>query len=475
YVYLRLMEEQGVEPGYGPLRQAWIDHVDNWVWLANRQTLALMHEGYGPPYTGREGVNADWFQIDPQLVNEIWAITAPGMVGYAAAKSAWAGRVMADGEGLGPTIAYGAMFAAAITEPDVRKLVDIGAAALPEGEKFRLVIADMKALHAKHPKDWKAARAEMAAKYYIAQERRSIWDANLNGACAILALLYGEGDFQRTLDLASAMGFDADNQAATLGGLLGMAQGVAGIPRVFLYPVEGWTEPFNDRYLNRSRRDMPSASIRDMARRTLVQAEKVVLANGGRLEDGPDGPTLVIPIDARFTPPLEIAAEPPRTLERGEPWRWSLYGGGLAPVWSVAAGKLPPGLSLGAGGEVSGVPTKVGRYAATLQASEQGRSVQRDLSWLVVGENLAPAAVEIFAGDVGLAGKLEPLRDGRTVDGVDVVTTPGPVAVETFGYRWLRPVTVAAIVVTMGHMDEASGWFTSLGSERVKVSFDQNR
>lgn len=469
YVYLRLMEEAGIEPGYEALRRAWIDHVDNWVWLANRQSLALMHEGYDPPYTGREGINADWFQIDPQLVNEIWAITAPGMVDYAAAKSAWAGRVMADGNGLGPTIAYGAMFAAAITEPDVQKLVDIGAAALPESAEFRRVIAEMKALHARYPEDWKAARAAMAEKYYRQQPRHSIWDANLNGACAILALLYGEGDFQRTLDLASAMGFDADNQAATLGGLLGMAHGTAGIPRAFLYPVESWTEPFNDRFLNRSRRDMPSGSIRDIARRTALQAEKVVLANGGRIEQGQGGPVLVIPTSAHFTPPLEIAAAPQQTLEIGKPWRWPLYGGGSAPSWRVASGALPPGLSFGADGSLTGTPDRTGRFTATIEASERKRAVRRDLSWLVVGRNLAPAATEIFASDPALAGKLELLRDGRSEDGEDVVTTPGPVRLERFGYRWSTPVNVGAIIVMMGHMEEASGWLTSLGAEYQTV------
>ena len=41
-----------------------------------------MHYGYTPPVTGSKAVNPHWLQIDPQLINEIWAVTAPGMVRY---------------------------------------------------------------------------------------------------------------------------------------------------------------------------------------------------------------------------------------------------------------------------------------------------------------------------------------------------------------------------------------------------------
>lgn len=468
YVYLQLMEEAGPEPGYADIRAAWMAHVDNWVWLANRHALALMHHGYAPPYTGRRGVNGDWFQIDPQLINEIWALTAPGMIDYAAAKSAWAARVSADEAGIEPTIAYGAMFAAAPFEPDIGRLIDIGAAALPPGSRFATIIAEMKALHRRFPDDWRAARQEMARVYYLGQDERtrSIWDANLNGACAILALLYGGGDFQRTLDLASAIGFDADNQAATLAGLIGAARGVEAIPRDLLYPVEGWSQPFNDRYLNRSRRDMPSASIRDLARRTARIAERNLLARGGRIEREHGKDVIVINPAARFTPPLEIAAQPEAVLVAGSPWRWPLHGGGAAPAWRVAEGALPAGLTLDAHGVLSGTPTRAGRYSATIEASEAGRTVRRVIDFHIVVGNLAAKATELL----GPPGPLEALRDGRIVDGEDVTSEPAAARLESFGYRWASPVKAGAVIVTMGHMNESSGWFTSLNAEYLTAA-----
>ena len=75
----------------------------------------------------------------------------------------------------------------------------------------------MIALYDKYPKDWVKARQIMAKKYYIDEPAmtKTIWNANLNGLCGILAMLYGEGDFQRTLDLSCAMG-DVPSKALEL-------------------------------------------------------------------------------------------------------------------------------------------------------------------------------------------------------------------------------------------------------------------
>lgn len=462
YIYLDLMERKGMEPRYADLRDAWVAHIDNWVWLANRHALALMHHGYEPPYTGRKDINGEWFQIDPQLVNEIWAITAPGMIGYAAEKSRWGAHVMADDWGTEPTVAYGAMFAAAFFESDVMKLVDIGAAALPDGAKFARTIEDMKALHARHPRDWKAARAEMAKRYYENDTPKSIWNANLNGACAILAFLYGEGDFQKTMDIASAMGFDADNQAATLGGLLGVMHGTKGIPDAFLYPVEGWTLPFNDRYLNRSRRSLPSTTITGLAARTTAIAEKVILAHGGRKLEEDGAQFYEIDTSASFAAPLELPAFPPLTLEAGKPFSRSLYGGGHAPEFSVAGGALPPGLTLGKDGALSGTPVHPGSYKASIEIEEKGQRISRLFAFTVEGENLAASATRILMPAPQKDASPDWLRDGKTFTGGTVSSAAAETQLDYFGYEWDAPVSADAVTVTMGRMDENAGWFASL-------------
>ena len=131
YMYLLQMQKHGIEPSYAQLRDAWVHHVRDRVWLANRAALTAMRHGFLPPLTGSKDYNPHWFQIDPQLVNEIWAVTSPGMVDYACDKSAWAARITNDSWGIEPTVHYAAMYAAAFFEKDVNRLIDIGLAALP--------------------------------------------------------------------------------------------------------------------------------------------------------------------------------------------------------------------------------------------------------------------------------------------------------------------------------------------------------
>src|SRR5690606_7962028 len=115
-----------------------------------------------------------------------------------------------------------------------------------------------------------------------------------------------------------------------------------------LYPVEGWTEPFNDFYKNESRHDMPDASLKDMARRMAKQGEQILLKQGGRIVEQDGVAYYEINARAEFTPPLELPRGPMPYLEVGRPADEELFvSGSDAPVhWEVISGVLPEGLAL---------------------------------------------------------------------------------------------------------------------------------
>ncbi len=490
YMYLMTMEKFGIEPTYDQFAGLWKYHVRDRVWLANRAALAAMHYGYTPPVTGSRAVNPHWFQIDPQLINEIMAVTAPGMVRYSAAKSGWAARIMDDGWGIEPTIHYGAMYSAAFFERDIQKLIDIGTAALPKGSRFAGTVEDMKALYRKYPKDWKAARAEMAKKYYINEpaDSKTIWNANLNGAAGILALLYGGGDFQRTLDLACAMGFDADNQAATMSGLLGLIVGRKGIPDALLFPLPElkWKEPLNDLYKNVTRFDMPDASLKDIAEREARQGEKIILKYGGKkvTENGQE--YYLINPNAIFTAPLELPAGPMPNIEAGQKivFEFPVSGGGSSLRWKVASGAFPKGLAF-RDGKLSGVTSAPGVYFVTLELAQGAQKASRKFTLVVRDKNLASSARRILArverADVKrrdamrvtvprslFADTVDVIRDGKLFGDrstfYSISADSGP-QTDYYGYEWDKPQTVGLMAYHNGSVEESGGWFSTLNVE----------
>jgi len=473
YMYLLQMERHGIEPTYAQLTAAWKHHVRDRVWVANRSALTLMHAGYSPPATGSKDFNPNWFQIDPQLVNEIWAVTAPGMLDYATRKSAWAARITNDDFGIEPTMHYAAMYAAAFFESDIERLIDIGTEALPPGSRFAGTVEHMKRLFRQHPDDWRKARAAMAASYYGEFEyNRRAWpavDANLNGACGILALLYGGGDFQRTLDIASGLGFDADNQAATMSGLLGIIHGTAGLPEELLYPLgrDRWQYPFNDRYINVSRHDLPDASLRDIASRIARQGEKVILAHGGRILRESGAEYYEINPGARFDAPFELVTAPTLLAESGRDFEFRInYAMGAdTDDYVITAGSLPAGIVLH-GGRLQGKPKQPGLFEFGVEV-RSGREVrQQDYAIRVHGQNLAQSAIQVLRNPSPTNDHIEWLRDGESRGETYYNrAADGEPRINWYGYVWESAQSVATVIYNPGLPEEWGGWFTSLTVE----------
>ena len=325
FVTLHAVEKYGLDINYAQITEAWKRHINRKIWVANRTARTLMHQGMVAPDTGSRENNRNWFQIDPQLVNEIWSAFYPGMPKQAAARALWGARITNDDWGTHPTIAYGAMYSAAYFEKDVKKLVAIGRAAVPAEGPFAEGFDDVIRWHGEHP-DWRDTRKLIHEKYY--RYRKGSYEAPVsvvsslqNGLCGIMAVLYGEGDFVKTVGIAVSAGYDCDNQAATCAGLIGVRNGTAGIPDRLTKECRSrggkWDKPFNDTYINYTRDGLPIANrISDMAERTVAIAEKAILANGGKkIEE--DGKTYYLIDDGSSAAPRTIAVVG-RGTETGE-------------------------------------------------------------------------------------------------------------------------------------------------------------
>ena len=309
FVTLHAAEEHGLDITYPEITQAWKKHINRRIWVANRTARDLMEQGMVAPETGKKEHNENWFQIDPQLVNEIWSVFYPGMTTQAAKRAEWGAHITNDDWGTHPTIAYGAMISAAFFETEVDKLVQLALSYVPENSPFYEGMQDVIRWRKEYD-DWRHTRQRIHEKYY--RYRKGEYEAPVsvvsslnNGLCGIMAILYGEGDFLKTVSIATSAGYDCDNQAATCGALLGVMNGLEGIPESLYLrvdPRQVWQEPFNNRYINFSRDELPIDNrITDIVDRITAIAEQAILAEGGSKETGAGDIVYNIPTKNKVT------------------------------------------------------------------------------------------------------------------------------------------------------------------------------
>jgi hypothetical protein len=494
YMYLLQMEKHGIEPSYSELVDAWKYHVRDRVWLANRAAIGAMRIGLTPPLTGSKNKNPHWFQIDPQLVNEIWAVTSPGMTNYACGKSAWAAKITNDDWGIEPTIHYAAMYSSAFFEKDIKKLISIGLDHIPENGVFYNTVKEVINIFNKYPdiEDWKKARKELSDKFYFNEPEttKTMWNANLNGACGILALLYGDGDFIKTLDIAAGLGFDADNQTATMSGLLGIINGTDGLPENLMYPFKEntWDKPFNDFYKNVSRYDLPDIKISKMVEITVDQAEKIIVSNGGEIYEDEGQVFYKISKESNFNPKLEISFEPNPIFQKGTSFKYKLFTSydNNDLEWDIYNQELPEGVVF-ENGTFSGIPEVTGNFKIGVYLRRDKQEVFKEINLTIFEKNIALEAdkilsyitktdtltrdkmwitvgKKIFSNDVSI------INDGKYLGDNSVfysINDSNKSFIDYYGYEWDNTKLIGNIVFRTGSMEENGGWFKNIEIEYI--------
>ena len=261
----------------GHVTALWKRHVNDRIWCANHYARQLMDLGIEPPLTGYVAVNP-WsdFNISGQFVCETFGLVAPGMPQTAARIGLHYTRVTIEGEPAQTTQMFTAMIATALLTNQIPVILDAGAAAVDPKSQIARIVSDVRAWHAEHPDDWRAARRLVKEKY--SRYEGAMRDRNgyeLNTASTIAALLYGKGDFVETLRTAFNFGWDADNNAATAGTIVGAIRGHRWMR------AQGWE--IVDRYRNTTRPGMPDdETITRFAGRLASVADRVIRQEGGQ-------------------------------------------------------------------------------------------------------------------------------------------------------------------------------------------------
>lgn len=278
WVDLHILETYGLEPSYEQIRDEWVLHLNNDIWVSALRARQLMDEGIIPPQTSDPALNPEGvWSIGAQLQTELFGLLAPGLPDEAARRGRYFARVTNSGLAVEASAFYTAVYARAFFQSDIPTLIEQTQADFAPDSGIYQIVANVRQWHEQNPDDWRITRRLIRAAY---DDDPMWWASKVNFATTIMALLYGEGDFERTMAIASQAGWDADNNMATSAGLLGIILGFDGLPQ----PVQEAT----DIYFNQDvTGDLPQYdTVSNIARRTQALAEQVIVQSGGSVEDG---------------------------------------------------------------------------------------------------------------------------------------------------------------------------------------------
>lgn len=299
--FVEIMKKEGINAPASAYAIAFAN-ADYKLWHANQAARYNILQGLMPPESGHWLNNPHADDIDFQIEADFIGMICPGMINKTLELSDTIGHIMNYGDGWYGGVYMGAMYSLAFVIDDIPFIVSEALKTIPAKSKYRRCMEDVIKLHKQFPNDWKKCWFEINDKYGDGKgcpegvfNGFSI-DATLNSAYVIIGLLYGEGDFHKTMDIATRCGQDSDCNPATAAGILGVIYGYSGIP-------DYW-KPAMEKVIDV---DFPytSISLRTISDINLELIEDIIYDQGGRVENDNYYITLQKPKEVRYEESFE--------------------------------------------------------------------------------------------------------------------------------------------------------------------------
>lgn len=300
--FVDVIERLGVEAPVDSFANAFAN-AGYHLWHANQAARYNILHGITPPASGHWKNNPHANDIDYQIEADYAGLMCPGMPNSASGISEKIGHIMNYGDGLYGGIYIGAMYSLAFISNDVEFVVEEALKTIPAESDFHKCMADVIECFRKNPDDWKKTWFECERKWtsdvgcpegvYMPLDI----DASINCAYVLIGLLYGGGDFEKTLDIATRCGQDSDCNPATAGGILATMMGYSNIPEKFKVTLGDGVEDINFAYTDISLNKTYTLSFN--------HAIRMIESNGGMV----DGDKVVIKCQKPEAVPFEKSFE----------------------------------------------------------------------------------------------------------------------------------------------------------------------
>ena len=252
------------------------------LWHANQAARYNILQGIKPPASGHWLNNPHADDLDFQIEADFAGLMSPGMPNTASEISDKIGHIMNYGDGWYGGVYIAAMYSLAFVSDDIEFVVTEALKTIPEQSRYHKCMKDVIQWHKQYPDDWKQTWFECERKWsedigcpggvFTAFNI----DAVINSAYILIGLLYGEGDFYKTMDISTRCGQDSDCNPASAAGILGTMLGYSQIP-------EQWMKNL------REVEDMDFAyttiSLKKAYRMSFDQALQLIERHGGKIDE----------------------------------------------------------------------------------------------------------------------------------------------------------------------------------------------
>lgn len=249
--FIRALEDFGCgrEITSRQIGQTWLNYVPDgrrFLWWggygcsSEETAYRNLKGGIDAPFSGSALQNGTMVaeQIGGQIFIDSWGLASPGDPVLAAELAGKAAAVSHDGNGR-----YGGMFiaaaiAAAFYCRTVEEILEEALKVIPGDCEYARMVKDMRKQHTVR-KNWRDCLSYMEEIWFDRKKYPGNCHIIPNGAIILLALLYGNGDFTRSINLSNMCGFDTDCNSGNVGTVMGVFCGLKGIE-------EKWRKPIGD-------------------------------------------------------------------------------------------------------------------------------------------------------------------------------------------------------------------------------------
>jgi len=268
------------------------------LWCANVQGRKNFFDGIMPPESGNPKYNLWADAIDFQIEADFIGFMCPGMPQTSNKICDRIGHVMNYGDGVYGGMFVCALYAEAYFEKDMNKIIQRALMAIPAESDYAKCVQDVIDLHAKHPDDWRAAWTVLNEKWGETDISGPLVpfniDAKINGAFIVMGLLYGNGDYEKTMEVSIRCGQDSDCNPSNAAAVLGIRDGYSSIPDKWKSGIPAIADSifiFTDYSFNK------------VVENTIKYAKQLTKENGGSVSDD----ALKIKVQQPVAPALEVS------------------------------------------------------------------------------------------------------------------------------------------------------------------------